>query len=451
MFAFIDESGSTGPNLFDQEQPIFYSVAVISKADLDIEYRETFHRLARANGFSSLHANIAGQRGLDPILPEIQRLLKKDNIRFFIAKISKRDLVLTKLADTIFDCGENPAVGWHIYNVRVLRLLNVTKLSAIADEPCLRGFWEALQENNPARSRETFKCSLERLLSRLSILPDKRSREVIGSAVDWALNHPDAITVHVPKSLRLSHLPHLVAFPPLLHAIQRQSEYWKSPVKEIRHDRESLVMNALQRTHEMLSHAPVKSFDWVDMTYPVGAVPNSSFKEVASNESPGVQLADIVLWLIRRETEGEGLSRTSEEFLNRVRRNGEPYELSLDAMKSMLAPAMEALMSQNLTLEQKLGAEDMLRSIELRRQEEIPAPLSVSLCNLCVKSSCRQKPAARNSNQLTFKADKVYFSRHCAKASFRSGDSRTATNFPAEKEQDRRTTYTRDRAALTDL
>jgi hypothetical protein len=209
------------------------------------------------------------------------------------------------------------------------------------------------------------------MLPRVSVLPDQRSREVLGNALEWARMHPEAITVHVQKSLRLLHLPHLVVFPSLLHAIQRQSDLWKRPVIEIRHDRESLVMTALQRTHELISHAPLTTFEWVDMKYPVGAVPNSAFKVVSSSESEGVQLADIVLWLMRRETEGFNISAAARDFLKRVRRNGEPYELSLVAMEEMLEPAMRVLMSQPFSQEQKEKGEEILKEIELRRQQEM--------------------------------------------------------------------------------
>jgi hypothetical protein len=107
------------------------------------------------------------------------------------------------------------------------------------------------------------------------------------------------------------------------------------------------------------------------MSYPVGAVPNSVFKEVASSQSSGVQLADVVLWLVRREAEGKQLSRVAEEFLKRVKRNTEPYELSLSAMEATLGPTMAAMMSKNLSLERRFETEDMLKMIEARRQEEM--------------------------------------------------------------------------------
>jgi NCAIR mutase (PurE)-related protein len=77
MFAFIDESGNTGPNLFDPEQPVFYSVAVISKRDLDVEYATEFLRLANSCGASSLHAAELGVAALEKLLPEIQRMVNR--------------------------------------------------------------------------------------------------------------------------------------------------------------------------------------------------------------------------------------------------------------------------------------------------------------------------------------------------------------------------------------
>src|SRR5258706_1295238 len=304
MFAFIDESGNTGPNLFDPEQPVFYSVAVISKRDLDIEYAADFLRLANSCGASTLHAAELGVAGLEKVLPEIQRMVKRDTIRFFVGEINKRDLVLTKLTDTILDSHENRAVPWHIYNVRMLRLLNVFKLSVVVNKSNLMLFWDALMEVNSIRAQQKFVDSLRSMEANVCNIPDARSREVIGDSIRWAIEHPEAISVYSAKPVRLGHLPHLVVFTPALHAIQKQSEYWSSPVTEIRHDRESLVADALRKRHELLSHAPVKTIEWMDTSYPIGAAPDSKFRIVSSAQSAGVQLADIVLWLIRREGEG---------------------------------------------------------------------------------------------------------------------------------------------------
>lgn len=207
MFAFIDESGNTGPNLFDSEQPVFYSVAVISKRDLDIEYAGEFSRLANLCGASTLHAAELGGAALEKVLPEIQRMIKRDNVRFFLGVLVKRDSVLAKLADTLLDSHDNRAVPWSAYNFRGLRLMLVFKLSVVANENSLREFWDALMEGNPNRAQERFVRCLQGMKPRVGTIPDARSRQIIGDAIQWAIENPEAFSVHSQRSARLGHLP----------------------------------------------------------------------------------------------------------------------------------------------------------------------------------------------------------------------------------------------------
>jgi len=371
MFAYIDESGNTGPNLFDPAQPGFYSVAAISRKDIDLVYAGDFGVLAARLGLGSLHGAQMGAARLDLVLPDVGRMIDRDGIRFFVGIINKHDLVLIKLADALFDCFENRAVPWHVYNVRTMRLLTVLKLSLIADEDCLEQFWGALMQQNPRRAQSEFVACLNKLRARIDRIPDRRSREIINDAIGWAVKNPDAITVHVQRSIRLSHLPHLVVFPSIINAIQRQSEQWKVAVTEIRHDRESLVATALTNWHELISQAPVTVMKWVDFEYPVGGAPGSRFSIVSSKDSAGLQLADIVLWLIRRTAETGELSSTGEVFLSRVLQNSHPFELSLNAINETLERDLSPIMSMPMTEEQLDEGRKLLSEIELRRKEGI--------------------------------------------------------------------------------
>ena len=39
LFAYVDETGNTGHNLFDEAQPDFFTAALVTKGDFDIQYR----------------------------------------------------------------------------------------------------------------------------------------------------------------------------------------------------------------------------------------------------------------------------------------------------------------------------------------------------------------------------------------------------------------------------
>jgi hypothetical protein len=50
MFAFVDETGNTGANLLDAQQPDFFTAALITKSDFDLVYADHVRRIAKKVG-----------------------------------------------------------------------------------------------------------------------------------------------------------------------------------------------------------------------------------------------------------------------------------------------------------------------------------------------------------------------------------------------------------------
>jgi hypothetical protein len=106
---------------------------------------------------------------------------------FFIARVDKITIAITKLVDTVFDSGENLAVPWHIYNYRYLRLLLVMKMAYILDMEILVDFWTCLMEKNRVKAYDTFKEVLTRVIDRIGVIPGERARTIIFEAIEWAI------------------------------------------------------------------------------------------------------------------------------------------------------------------------------------------------------------------------------------------------------------------------
>ena len=105
MFAFVDETGNTGANLLDEEQPDIFTAALITKSDFDLVYGAKVRRLAKRAGGTSLHAKDLGFKRIQPIARELCQIFKKADARFFVSRVEKRYLLATKIFDTFFDLG----------------------------------------------------------------------------------------------------------------------------------------------------------------------------------------------------------------------------------------------------------------------------------------------------------------------------------------------------------
>jgi hypothetical protein len=93
MFAYVDETGNTGSNLFDPQQPEFFTAALITKGDFDVIHSSVLRRICRQHGAASLHASVLGFRGIEPMASAILKLLKKADARFFVSRVEKRYLL----------------------------------------------------------------------------------------------------------------------------------------------------------------------------------------------------------------------------------------------------------------------------------------------------------------------------------------------------------------------
>ena len=106
---------------------------------------------------------------------------------FFLGEINKRDLVLTKLACALGQPREQSSAVACLQRPHTLRLLNVVKLSVVANADSLKMFWDALMEGTPNRAQSRFVDCLRGMTPRLPQISDARSRQIIGDAIEWAI------------------------------------------------------------------------------------------------------------------------------------------------------------------------------------------------------------------------------------------------------------------------
>jgi hypothetical protein len=60
LFAYTDESGNTGQNLFDEAQPYFWTGTLITNADVDITGQAAHKKWISRLGVPELHGNELG-------------------------------------------------------------------------------------------------------------------------------------------------------------------------------------------------------------------------------------------------------------------------------------------------------------------------------------------------------------------------------------------------------
>lgn len=368
MFAFVDETGNTGAHLLDEAQPTFMTAALLTRSDFDSRFFSDVQAIARSAGADELHASILGVGRLEDLAEDLLKVIRKAGPAFAVARVEKRYVVATKVFDTLFDAFENKAVPWHAYNIPALRMPLVFKVAYLLDDVAANVFIDALMDHNDQRAWSKMADFCRLLLPRVEDIPDVRSREIIGDALAWITENPEALHfVHSDKVGRKSHLPNIVGFGNLLAAIEKQSAFWGRKVETIRHDRQHEFGPALQFWHHMYSNAR----DDVVMHPFAGRmvlrrVFGSEFEISDAKSSAGIQVIDVILWLFARSQKTD-LPPRCQAILDYVYRRGHLDDFSFATAEKLTAKSIREIESQPLSAKMIEDGKKLRREIEERR------------------------------------------------------------------------------------
>jgi hypothetical protein len=369
MWTYVDESGNTGNQLFDESQPVFITAAMMTKTNFDLVYKAELQALSRKVGLVALHANELGVGRIEDVAGELLRIMKDADARFFASRVEKRYLAAAKVCDTYFDAGENLAVPWHVYWLRPLRLILMFKLAYfILTDDSVQLVWQCLTAPNERTSKKLFGQAAVAMLANVPNLPDARSREIVSRALEWAVENPENFTTHVRGRLQTyTHAPNFVAFTNLLDGIDQASRRWARPVREIVHDQQPQFERTLKEWHEVISNPAREGEEPVhwpgeDAPFRLSKVIGSKFRMTTEQESAGLQVIDVLLWLFKRVLDGKEIGPNGSKLLGRFFKRGYQNDLSFTGVGESLEEAFQRIMSADIPDDQMAaGAELMER------------------------------------------------------------------------------------------
>lgn len=378
MHFYVDESGHTGPNLFDPDQPMLYYGVLSARQNLDTLATKRIDRMRQRVGQPRLHATELGVGRLVDIMPDVIALVKKFELRFDVYRVAKADHAIICFFDQVFDQGMNPAVPWNGYWTP-LRYVLLLKLASLFDESLARDAWRARITPNDAVALPLMQKVCRELRERIGQLPDQRSRQLIADALTWAENHPQEISFNVPsKKDMLQVTPNIVGFQSVMQGIASMLESTKMEASRIVVDRQSQFNKAQRTLADFYRKAkglkmPIgPGLPVVDHTY----VPDIPIEFSSSIDSCGLELVDIHLWIFRRVMEQTPLPA---ELLALVRTHwstSRTDELSLKAIEHRWSSWFARLPElSDLSPEQLAQVAEIQRAQEERRLEYVEAAI----------------------------------------------------------------------------
>lgn len=320
MYFHIDESGNTGNDLFNADQPRLSYGVISSRTNVDARGVDIHRRMLRKVGKTELHAKNLREEGIIAISEDLLALQKKMEFDFDFYFIEKKTLAVVVLFDSIFDAGINPAVRWESYWTP-LRFMVVHKLAYILDQELLRTAWNLCIDRNAKRRQSEIVTLLTTIRDRaLATDWDYRSKETIVDAVTFGIANPEALDFGHPDRKLVS--PNAVGFQfvgscmarrlrskkirdAASIVVDRQTEFNQAQLETSRVQRLMAEgwKKATPQERALFFNHPLYAHMDEDELFNAG-LPTRDACIADSSTSIGLQIVDIYLWIAQRMMSG---------------------------------------------------------------------------------------------------------------------------------------------------
>lgn len=366
MFFYVDESGHTGANLFDENQPVLYYGVLSAKTNLDVLAGPAIRKARKQRGVDRLHASELGWGGLVEISEHLLSIQKKYRPTFDIYRVAKADHAVICFFDQVFDQGMNPAMTWTGYWTP-LRYMLLVKVASLFDENLAKRAWKARIDTNDKTAEEELVHVCQTLLPRLSALPDARSRQLIGDSLWWAIQNPGELHYNCKSSKDvLTITPNIIGFQTVMHGIASRLNSPKA-FASITVDQQSQFNKAQRSLAEFYANS--RQVPWI--TGPslpkmdLSRIPTAPISFSSSKDSVGLELVDCYLWIFKRVLEGKEMAQELFPLIRSQMHRGRTDDISINSIAARWSRWFEELPEP--TEEQLRTAKEILEKDEERR------------------------------------------------------------------------------------
>lgn len=324
MFFHIDESGNTGNNLFDSNQPVLSYGLLSSTRNVDVLGAEIHSNMLKELGVTDIHANQLGVDKLTKVSKYLYELQIKMKFDFDYYFIEKKSYAIVLFFDAVFDAGINEAVRWDHYWTP-MRFLLIHKLSFLFDDKALKESWHLCTHKRIETQKDNIVQLLNKLLIRVEqAIPDPRSKEIISDALRYGIANPLKLDFGSTDSKSIS--PNAVGFQFITTAmarhlrkkrrknassiiVDRQHEFNDSQIST--HSIQNRLAEGLKTATNQEKNTYLMHPLYVNFSPDEILKTNTPNKELCiknSQNSIGLQIVDVYLWIINRYLNKKPLS-----------------------------------------------------------------------------------------------------------------------------------------------
>lgn len=374
LVAFTDETGNSGMNLFDGNQPFFWTGTLLTPIHLDL-LDPAIHQacLSRAR-CTELHGSHLGLGGIERVAGKLCSLFLRYQCRFLFTRIDKSHLAAMKFVDTLLDSGLNGAVSNFHYGLRFNRLYLAHILVAMLDRSDREEFWTAYAEGDSGGFRRILLRVEGRIQSRVD---DPRTRQLLLDAITWATANPEPLLEGTRSALDS---PNIVAMTLLVHELHALNQNSGLSIRTFIHDEQQQFGKHLETAFEVS-----KRFGSANATSPLAMIINlkdmatfdCGFQSTSSKTSLGLQMLDVALWITKRFVDDpDAIHGKCRELAEYITQHGYFSSFTQEAMFGEVVRGFQILNSAPLSPEKERRGRELLAKIEADRLERMQRTLS---------------------------------------------------------------------------
>ncbi len=371
-FAYTDEAGNTGNHLFDSTQPFFWTGTLLASPSFEQTSKSYAGKWCQRLSVTELHGSELGLQQIERIAHGMQVFIRNQRVRFIFTRIEKELLCVTKFVDTFFDSGSNQAVSPLHYSVRSLRLYIAHIAVELMNLEDRKEFWKAYSQGNCVKFCNVLKCLGHRVRTQIK---DARTRQVLTEAIDWAQQHPANLLGATATDLDS---PNAVAVGLLIQALHEEIGELGQRLTRFIHDESNQFAIAIKATFASLRgfkapprNASALMSDWTEThTF------DCPIEMASSKSTVGLQVIDVVLWLVKRYVDRgfEGYPSCTRLAHLILSRSTVRY-YTQDQLREEVQRLLAEVMNTPLTKPAEQRATQIVASLEQARKERMSKPV----------------------------------------------------------------------------
>lgn len=335
MFYYIDESGNTGVQHFDASQKNLYYGVLESKIHLDHISSKYISEIKLAYPNNKLHANKLRNDGLLKISDSLLKLQKQFKLKFDIYKINKPDHSIIMFFECVFDQGINPKVPWDCYWTPLRYRLLLT-LASLFNVESMSKAWDARIEKSDDKCKILLNEVLEYLIVNCGNIEHDKERDIMTKSLTWAKINIDKLNYNAKNKGEIFRIaPNIIGFQGAMSLIATRSRIYNRQPKKIIVDIQAQFnpsQKSAANTLDLYRNVPayngpgLPEDDFIDMPDP------SLIEFKSSDDSFGLQLVDIFLWIYKRFSENQKLAPKLTRHIDYNKNRGLFDQISLESI-----------------------------------------------------------------------------------------------------------------------